>query len=115
MRAIHRFALALAGVAVSLALVGQAAGADKPGRLSGSVMNMSKDKSEITIRYGTAGRVVEFNNATTFKSGSASNAKAAALASVNDVNVGNYLTCVGAWDGVKLAATNCTIRPSKRP
>ena len=115
MRAIHRFVPAVAGMVVSLALAAQGVAADKPGRVSGNVMNMSKDKSEITIRSGTAGRVVEYTSATAFTAGSVSNAKAGTPASFNDVNVGNYLTCVGPWDGVKLAATNCTIRPAKRP
>src|SRR5215469_7877621 len=115
MQTSHRWVSAVAGIALSLIPVAQAISAEKSGRLSGSVMNVSNDKSEITIRYGTAGRVVEYNSATTFTRGSASDAKAAARASSNDVAPGNYLTCVGSWDGVKLAATNCTIRPSKRP
>jgi hypothetical protein len=100
---------------LSLALAFQMAAADKSGRLSGSVINLTKDKSEITVRQGTAARIVEFTNATTFTAGSPSNSKVAAPASFNDVNLGNYLTCTGAWDGVKLAATACTIRPSKKP
>lgn len=116
MRASHRFLPATAGmILLSLALAAGLTAGDKTGRLSGTVMNMSKDKSEITIQAGTAGRVVEYTGATTFTTGSVSNAKAAAPASAVDVNTGNYLTCVGAWDGVKLAATNCTIRPSKKP
>jgi hypothetical protein len=115
MRAIHKSVPALVGIILSLGLVAQAVAADKRGRLSGSVMNMNKDKSEITIRNGTAGRVVEYTNATTFTNGSVSNAKAGTSASSSDVNLENYLTCVGAWDGVKLAATNCMIRPSKKP
>jgi hypothetical protein len=111
----HRSVPAVAGIVLSLALVAEGVAADKPARLSGSVMNLSKDKSEITIRSGTAGRVIEYTSATTFTAGSISNAKAGTPASFNDVDVGNYLTCVGAWDGVKLAATNCTIRPAKKP
>lgn len=115
MRATHRSIPIAGGIAVCLALAAGLSAADKQGRLSGSVMNMSKDKSEITVRAGTAGRVVEYTAATTFTAGSPSNAKRAVPASASDVAVGNYLTCVGAWDGVKLAATNCTIRPSKKP
>lgn len=115
MQTSHRWVAAVAGIALSLIPVAQAIAAEKSARLSGSVVNISNDKSEITIRYGTGGRVVEYNNATTFSMGSASNTKAAAQASFNDVAPGNYLTCVGAWDGVKLAATSCRIRPSKRP
>jgi hypothetical protein len=102
-------------MALTLVLAAGLSAADKQGRLSGSVVNLTKDKSEITIGAGTAGRVVEYTAATRFTAGSASNSKAAAPATANDVNLGNYLTCVGSWDGVKLAATNCTIRPSKKP
>lgn len=115
MRANHRSVACVAGIAVSLALAGPMAAAGKQGRLSGSVINLSKDKSEITVQQGTSGRVVEYTSATAFTAGSATNTKEAKPASADNVNVGNYLTCVGAWDGVKLAATNCTIRPSKRP
>lgn len=115
MRAIHRSIPVAGGIVLSLALVAALSAAEKQGRLSGSVVNLSKDKSEITIGAGTAGRIVEYTAATTFTEGSPSDSKAAAAAKAKDVNLGNYLTCVGSWDGVKLAATNCTIRPSKRP
>jgi len=106
--------LSLSGIVLSSAL---ALGAvEKSGRLSGSVVDVNKNRSEISIRQGsTASRVVEFSGATNFKAGSPSNAKTATPASADNVSVGNYLTCIGTWDGVKLAATNCTIRPSKRP
>ncbi|HEY1240085.1 MAG TPA: hypothetical protein VGF16_05985 [Bryobacteraceae bacterium] len=106
--------LSLSGIVLSSALA--FAAPDKSGRLSGSVVDVNKDKSEISIRQGeTAHRVVEFTNATHFTEGSTTNAKKAAPASVDNVSVGNYLTCIGTWDGTKLAATNCTVRPSKRP
>ena len=113
MRAVHR--RTSVAMVLSLALAAGLSAAEKQGRLSGSVINLSKDKSEITIGAGTAGRVVEYTAATTFTAGSPSNSKAAAAATANDVSLGKYLTCVGSWDGVKLAATNCTIRPSKKP
>ena len=115
MRAHHRRIPVVVGSVLTLALVASLSAAEKQGRLSGSVINLSKDRSEITVGAGTAGRVVEYTAATTFTAGSPSNSKAAAPATANDVGLGNYLTCVGSWDGVKLAATNCTIRPSKRP
>jgi hypothetical protein len=59
MQTSHRWVSAVAGIALSLIPVAQAIASEKSGRLSGSVMNVSNDKSEITIRYGTAGRVVE--------------------------------------------------------
>ena len=113
MRAICRSVLYL--VVLSVALTIQVKAAEKSGRLSGSVVDVSKDKSEITIRQGTASRIVEFSSATNFTAGSTTNSKVATPASSNDVNVGNYLTCVGTWDGVKLSAKNCTVRPSKKP
>jgi hypothetical protein len=116
MRAICRSVLSL--VVLSVALTIQVKAAEKSGRLSGSVVNVSKDKSEITLRQGTQGtasRIVEFSSATNFTAGSTTNSKVATPASSNDVNVGNYLTCVGTWDGVKLSAKNCTVRPSKKP
>ena len=115
MRTIHRSLPAVAGIVLSLALVAQAAADGKQGRLSGNVMNISKDKSEIVIRYGTAGRVVEYNSATAFTAGAVANSKTTSPASFDDVALGTYLTCVGSWDGVKLAATKCTVRPAKRP
>ena len=105
--------LSLGGIVLSSALALTAA--DKSGRLSGSVVDVNKNKSEISIRQGlTAARVVEYSRATQFRAGSPSNAKTANPASANDVNVGNYLTCIGTWDGVKLAASNCMVRPSKK-
>ena len=116
MPAIYRSVPSLVGVILSLAMAFQMTAADKSGRLSGSVINVSKDKSEITVRQGTtAARVVEFTSATAFTAGSPTNSKVGTPASFNDVNLGNYLTCAGAWDGVKLAATKCTIRPSRKP
>src|SRR5579872_1051773 len=105
-------------VAFSAVLAIHAAAAEKAGRLSGAVVNFSKDKSEITVlqgKEGTAHRVVEYTAATQFTLGSPSNSAGGAAVSADQVEVGNYLTCVGAWDGVKLAANKCTVRPSRRP
>jgi hypothetical protein len=91
-------------------------GAKKYCVFSGSVINVSKDKSEITL-LDTAGRVVvQVNKATTFTFVSSSNWKELKPPSFKDVNTGNYLTCLGpcdgpnqTWEGLKLAATSCTI------
>ena len=96
-----------------LMLSGIAAGKDA--RLSGTVSSMDKKQSEITIVQGTAHRVVVFNDATKFMAGAVSNTKTADPASADQVKAGNYLTCIGTWSDAKLAATACTIRPSKRP
>ena len=103
------------GIVFSAALAFQAAGAEKAGRLSGSVVNFSRDQSEISIRQGTATRTVKYSAATRFNAASAGNTAKASPSSPDQVAVGNYLTCVGSWDGVKLDASNCTVRPSKRP
>lgn len=105
-------------IAVALSTVFALHAADKAGRLSGSVVNFDKDKSEITVRQGsegTAQRTVEYTAATQFAMGDNANSAKATPASAGQVAVGNYLTCVGSWDGTKLAASKCTVRPSKRP
>ena len=101
------------GIAVSLAVAGLASAADKAGRLSGTVL--SADKGEITLVQGTVHRVITYTGETKFTMGSPSNTKTSDLASADQVKAGNYLVCVGSWDAAKLAATSCTVRPSKRP
>jgi hypothetical protein len=106
------------GVALSAVLAFHAAGAEKAGRLSGSVVDFNKGKSEITIRQGsegTARRMVEYTATTQFTMGDAANTAKATPGSADQVAVGNYLTCIGSWDGTKLAASRCTVRPSKKP
>jgi hypothetical protein len=79
--------------------------------LSGSVVDCSQDKSEITIRQGsegTARRTVEYTAATQFTVGGAADTAKATPGSADQVAAGNYLTCVGSWDGTKLAASKCT-------
>jgi high-affinity K+ transport system ATPase subunit B len=103
-------------VALSTVLAFQAAA--KTGRVSGSVVNLSKDKSEITVRQGsegTARRTVEYTAATQFSVGEVANTAKVTPGSADQVEVGKYLTCVGSWDGTRLAASKCTVRPSKRP
>ncbi len=103
-------------IALSAMLAFQAAA--KTGRVSGSVVNLSKDKSEITVSQGsegTARRTVEYTASTQFMVGAVANSAKADPGSVDQVELGKYLTCVGAWDGTKLAATKCTVRAAKRP
>ena len=104
-----------AGILFSLVLAVQASAADKQGRLSGTVLGVDLKSSEIMIRQGeTAHRVVLFTDATKFVTGSPSDSKTAEPSSADKVQAGNYLTCVGTWSDVKLAAISCTIRSSKR-
>ena len=111
MRVVHRVAAFSLGITFALALTA----AYKAGRLSGPVLDVDKSGSQITIQQGTAHRVVVFSAATKFTAGSSENSKTADPATVDQVKQGNYLTCEGTWDGVKLAASACTVRPSKRP
>ena len=113
MRVTYQPVLAL--VALSAALAIQVKADEKAGRLSGNVVNLSKEKSEITVRKETESRIVEYSAATKFNAGSPSNPKTAEPATPEDVKLGNYLTCEGSWDGVKLAAKVCTVRTSKNP
>ncbi|MBZ5578339.1 MAG: hypothetical protein LAP40_17380 [Acidobacteriia bacterium] len=111
MRVIQRIAAFSLGITFALALTAS----DKAGRLSGSVLDVDKNGSQITIQQGTAHRVVLFNAATQFTAGSSANSKTADPATVDQVKPGNYLTCQGTWSGVKLAASACRVRPSKKP
>jgi len=113
MRVIHRVTTLSLGIALGLAVSGGAA--EKSGRLSGTVLGVDKNSSEIMLQQGTAHRTVIFSGATKFTAGSAANSQTNNAASVEDVKAGNYLTCEGTWNDVKLAAAVCTVRPSKRP
>src|SRR5262249_6922334 len=112
MRVTYRVTTLSLGIALGLAVSGSAA--DKAGRLSGTVLDVKKDSSEIMIQQGTAHRTVVFSGATKFTAGSATNTKTNDQASVDDVKAGSYLTCEGTWSDVKLAASTCIVRPSKR-
>lgn len=115
MRHFNKVTAWAAGITLSLALAAGAAAADKAGRLSGTVISMDKGRSEITIQQGTAHRIVTFNGDTKFSAGAVANSKKADPATPDQVQAGTYLVCVGTWDNVKLAASACTVRPSKRP
>ena len=64
MRGIHRLTTLSLGIALGLAVSGSAA--DKPGRLSGTVLGVDKNSSEIMLQQGTAHRTVVFSSATKF-------------------------------------------------
>jgi hypothetical protein len=85
----------------------------KKGRLSGNVRTVDKDKTEVTLRRGTADRIVIVGSNTKFNMQSGTSAKTIPT-SIDEVKGSNYLTCTGTWDGAKLAATNCTISPTKQ-
>lgn len=112
MRVVHRVTALSLGAAFALTL--QLGADEKQGRLSGTVLSMDKSKSEIMLQ-GDAHRVVIYSGATKFTRGSPSNTSTNVPSSADQVKEGNYLTCVGQWDNVKLAATMCTVRSSKHP
>jgi hypothetical protein len=105
------------GILLSLAVTFSAAAADtqkaKKGRLSGNVRTVDKDKTEVTLRTGTADRIVIVGSNTKFNMQSGTSAKTIPT-SIDEVKGSNYLTCTGTWDGAKLAATNCIISPAKQ-
>jgi hypothetical protein len=113
MQVIYRITTLSLAVALGLAVSGGAA--EKSGRLSGTVLGVDKNTSEIMLQQGTAHRTVTFTGATKFTSGSSTNTQTKNPATADDVKAGTYLTCEGTWSDVKLAASACTVRPSKRP
>lgn len=115
MRTVYRATVMALGMVVSLALPMRGAAADKAGRLSGTVLSLDKGESQITLVQGTAHRVVVYNASTQFTMGSAGNTKASTPGSADQVQAGNYVTCTGTWDNVKLAASRCVVRAAKRP
>jgi uncharacterized protein (DUF2147 family) len=99
-------------IVLSFALTCSAADTKK-GRLSGNVRTVNGDKTEVTLRKGTADRIVIIGSQTRFKVQSRASTKSTA-SSIDDVTENRYMTCTGTWDGAKLAATSCTISPTKQ-
>jgi hypothetical protein len=101
--------LAMLGIVLAVALPCFAATKGKAGRLSGNVRAVSDDKSEITLRKGTIDRIVRVSKSTKFTLQSSEGAK---TGSIDDVSENKHLACSGTWDGLRLAATACTISPT---
>ena len=75
--------------------------------VQGTVQNMSKDTSTITVRTGTGQvtRQVMYDAKTKFLYGHSDNNKPGAVAQVKE---SNYISCVGAYnDKSQLMATEC--------
>ena len=89
-----------------------AAKADAKANIQGTVENMSKDQSTITVRTGgTATRIVVYNATTKWLSGHSDNNKPGALA---QVKTSNYISCAGSFDDKsRLVATECVYRDAK--
>jgi hypothetical protein len=81
--------------------------------VQGTVQNMSKDTSTITVRTGTGQvtRQVMYDGKTKFLYGHSDNNKPGAVAQVKE---SNYISCVGTYnDKSQLMATECVYRESK--
>ncbi len=88
-------------------------GAAEKANVQGTVQNMSKDTSTITVRTGTGQvtRQVIYDAKTKFLYGHSDNNKPGAVAQVKE---SNYISCVGAFnDKSQLMATECVYRESK--
>ena len=80
--------------------------------IQGTVQNMSKDTSTITVRTtGTVTRLVMYNPKTKFLYGHSDNNKPGALGQVKQ---GNYISCAGTFDAkAQLMARECVYREEK--
>ena len=81
--------------------------------VQGTVQNMSKESSTITVRTGTGQvtRQVIYDAKTKFLYGHSDNNKPGAVAQVKEQN---YISCVGTYnDKSQLMATECVYRESK--
>jgi len=80
--------------------------------IQGTITNMSKDTSTITVRTtGTVTRMVVYNPNTKFLYGHSDNNKPGSLA---QVKMNNYISCVGTFDDKsQLMASECIYRETK--
>jgi len=81
--------------------------------VQGTVQNMSKDTSTITVRTGTGQvtRQVIYDAKTKFLFGHSDNNKPGAVAQVKE---SNYISCVGTFnEKSQLMATECVYRETK--
>jgi hypothetical protein len=87
--------------------------AGEKANVQGTVQNMSKDTSTITVRTGTGQvtRQVVYDAKTKFLFGHSDNNKPGAVAQVKE---SNYISCVGTYnEKSQLMATECVYRESK--
>ena len=79
--------------------------------VQGTVQDISKDKSMITVRNGTATRMVAYNASTKFLYGHSNDSKPGSVA---QLKTSNYISCVAAMDAKKeLLASECVYRETK--
>ena len=87
--------------------------AGEKANVQGTVQNMSKDTSTITVRTGTGQvtRQVMYDAKTKFLYGHSDNNKPGAVGQVKE---SNYISCVGTYnEKSQLMATECVYRESK--
>jgi len=92
---------------------GEKKGAAEKGNIQGTVSNMSKDTSTITVRTGTGAvtRQVVYNAQTKFLYGHSDNNKPGAVAQLKEQY---YISCIGPFnDKSQLMATECVYRETK--
>jgi hypothetical protein len=90
----------------------KAKGDEKKANVQGTITNISKETSTITVRTsGTVTRPVVYNPNTQFLYGHSDAAKPGSLA---QVKVSNYISCAGTFDSkAQLMASQCVYRESK--
>jgi hypothetical protein len=86
--------------------------ADKGGQnIQGTVIDISKDKSTITIRSGSSTRLVGWNASTKFLYGHSRDNKPG---SVEQLKASFYIDCVAGFDAKKeLTARECVYRETR--
>jgi hypothetical protein len=86
--------------------------AQEKANIQGTVQNISKDTSTITVRTtGTVTRLVVYNPSTKFLYGHSDANKPGSVAQLKD---SNYISCAGTFDAKnQLMATECVYRETK--
>ena len=104
-------ALLAAMTVMSVMAQGKAEKKDADQNVQGTIQSMNKDASTITVKTGTASRVVSHNKATKFLYGHSNDAKAGSLAQIKE---GYFISCAGAFDSKgQLMAKECVYRETR--
>lgn len=102
----------LAAMTISTVMAqGKAEKKDAEQNVQGTIQAINKSASTITVKAGTATRVVSHNASTKFLYGHSNDAKAGSLAQIKE---GYYISCAGAFDSKgQLMAKECVYRESR--
>jgi hypothetical protein len=93
---------------LALGLGSLAAAEDTNPMVNGKVIKIDKDTSTIMLEQkDNKTKEVTYTKSTTFKMGSSSKNTPS---SIDEVKVGNYMGCAGAFSGERLVASTCTFR-----